>query len=80
MSFNELQSLFDSKNKIRFKLYSLEYSIEKVDNFIEVYAIDYSTRKSRYNSFKEAMQNFKVYNEPLTAQLDRISIIEKDDE
>ena len=64
MSFNELQAIFDTHNRIKFKLYSLE-------------SIDYSTRKNQYNSFKEAMNNFKVYNEPLISQLDRITIIEQ---
>ena len=77
MSFNDLQSMFDTSNKIMFKLYSLEYIIEKKDNYVEAYAIDYSSRKSRYNSFKEAMNEFKVYNEPLSTLLDRITIIDK---
>lgn len=77
MSFNEMQEIFDTHNKITFKLYSLEYIIEKKDNYVEAYAIDYSSRKNKYNSFKEAMNNFKVYNEPLTEQLDRINIIKE---
>ena len=80
MSFNDLQTIFDTNNKIIFKLYSLDYVIEKRDNIVEAYAIDYSTRKSQYNSFKEAMNNFKVYNEPLINQMERINLIEKDDE
>ena len=69
VSLNDLQTIFDSNNKIRFKLYSLEYVIEKIDNHVQVYAVDYSTRKSQFNSFKEAMNYFKV----------RISLIDKDD-
>jgi len=79
VSFNDLQTIFDTNNKIKFKLYSLEYIIEKVNNVVEAYAIDYSTRKSQYNSFKEAMNNFKVYNEPLINQMERINLIEEDD-
>ena len=75
MSLNDLQTIFDTNNKIRFKLYSLEYLIEKVDNHVQAFAIDYPTRKSQYNSFKEAMNGFKVYNEPLIEQLDRIEIL-----
>ena len=80
MSLSELQSIFESNDKIYFKLYSLEYAIEKVSNGVEAYAIDYSTRKNQYSSFKEAMNNFKVYNEPLINQLDRINLINKEDE
>ena len=75
MKLNDLQTFFDSNGKVEFKLYSLEYKIEKVDNYVQVYAVDYSTRKSKYSSFKEAINNYKVYNEPLLEQLDRIVII-----
>jgi len=80
MSLNELQTLFDKNNKIRFKLYSLEYIIEKIDNYVQVYAIDYPTRKNKYSSLKETMNNYKVYNEPLIEQIERINLIKKDDE
>ena len=76
MSFKELQEIFESDNVIEFKLYSLEYVIELVDNIIVAYAIDYSERKEKFNSFKEAMNNFKIYSEPLMNQLDKIIIID----
>lgn len=77
MSLNDLQTIFDSNNKIRFKLYSLEYVIEKVGNHVQAYAVDYSTRKSQFKSFKEAMNNFKVYNEPLVEQLNRLIVVKE---
>ncbi len=80
MSLNDLQALFDTNNHIKFKLYSLEYIIEKIDNYVQVYAIDYPTRKNQYTSLKETMYNYKVYNEPLIEQLERINLIIKDDE
>ena len=80
VNFKELQEMFDSTNKIVFKLYSLEYVIEKDDNFITAYAKDYSGRKKKYNTFKETMNNFKIYTEPLINQIDKIEIIEDDGE
>ena len=80
MSFKELQEKFNSDNVIKFKLYSLEYVIELLDNEIVAYAKDYSGRKEKYNSFKEAMNNFKVYTEPLMNKIDKIELMEKDDE
>ena len=79
MNLKELQELFESSNIIKFKLYSLEYVIEKKDDSIVAYAIDYSGRKQKYNSFKEAMSNFKIYSEPLINQLDKIELITEDD-
>lgn len=80
MSFKELQEIFESDNIIKFKLYSLEYVIELDDNEIVAYAIDYSGRKEKFNSFKEAVNNFKIYSEPLMNQIDKISIINKGDD
>ena len=77
MSFKELQEIFESDNVIKFKLYSLEYVIELVDNIIVVYAIDYSGRKEKFNSLKEAMNNFKIYSEPLISQIDKIELVDK---
>ncbi len=79
MSFKELQEIFESDNIIKFKLYSLEYVIELIDNEIVAYAKDYSGRKEKFNSFKEALNNFKIYTEPLINQLDSIELIKKDE-
>ena len=71
-----MKNEFEINNQIKFKLYSLEYLIEKVDNYIQIYAIDYPTRKSKYNSFEELINNFTVYNEPLIRILNNIKIIQ----
>ena len=76
MSYESIKNEFESNSKIKFKLYSLEYLIEKVDNYIQIYAIDYPTRKSKYNSFEELINNFTVYNEPLIRILNNIKIIQ----
>ena len=76
MQINELKDHYEKNNKIKFKLYSLEYLIERVDNYVQVYAIDYPTRKSKYFSLDELMNNFTVYNEPLITLIDNIKTIE----
>ena len=80
MSYESIKNEFESNSRVKFKLYSLEYLIERVDNYVQVYAIDYPTRKSKYISFEDLMNNYTVYNEPLIEQLDRINIINKGDE
>lgn len=74
MRYQELENLFNSSNELKFKLYSLEYIIKKVDNGVEVYAELYQTRKKVYASFQEAMNNFTVYNESLVDNIDRIKL------
>ena len=66
---------FETKGSIKFKLYSLEYLLEKKDDCVQIYAIDYPTRKSKYNSIEELMNNFTVYNEPLITLLNNIKIL-----
>lgn len=72
---SNLEDLFNTNTELKFKLYSLEYLIKKVDTGVEVYAILYQSRKSNYSSFKEIMNNYKVYNESLIDNLNRMKII-----
>ena len=80
MKFAELQEKFESQDHILFKLYSLEYYIEKKDDYVIAYAIDYPERKMKYKNFKEAINNYKVYSETLINQIDKIELNNKGDE
>lgn len=75
MRYQELENIFNTSNEIKFKLYSLEYVIRKIDTGVEVFAILYQNRKQTYSSFSDAMNNFTVYNESLIDNIDRIQII-----
>lgn len=75
MRYQELENIFNTSNEIKFKLYSLEYIIRKIDTGFEVFAILYQNRKQTYSSFSDAMNNFTVYNESLIDNIDRIQII-----
>ena len=77
MSYESIKNEFESNNRIKFKLYSLEYLIERVDNYVQVYAIDYPTRKSKYNTLEELFNNFTVYNESLISLINNIKIVSK---
>ena len=39
MDYNNLKQLFETNQKLHFKLYSLEYIVETSDNRIVIYAI-----------------------------------------
>lgn len=80
MSYESIKNEFESNSRVKFKLYSLEYLIEQVDNYVQVYAIDYPTRKSRYTSLEELFNNFTVYNEPLITLLNNIKKLIKMEE
>ena len=75
MSYETLNTEFETKKTIKFKLYSMEYVVEQKDNYVEIYAIYYEKRKSKYNSFKELFEKYTIYNEPLITLLDRIVLL-----
>ena len=74
MSYQELENLFNTSNEVKFKLYSLEYIIKKIDTGVEVFAELYQTKKKVYSSFEDAMNNFTVYNESLIDNIERIKM------
>lgn len=76
MDYETLNTEFETKKTIKFKLYSMEYVVEQKDNYVEIYAIYYEKRKSKYSSFEDLMNNYMVYNEPLINQLNRIKILD----
>ena len=41
MSYKELKCKFEAEDNFRFKLYSLEYNVEVIDNKVEKYIIIY---------------------------------------
>lgn len=49
MVLNELKERFEKNGEVRFKLFSLEYIIKKVDNNIEIYPSLYSNKKYLFN-------------------------------
>lgn len=75
MTFVKLNELFEKQGEVRFKLYSLEYIIKKIDNKIIVHPILYENRKSFFNSFEEALSNYTIYNENIIQNIDKVIII-----
>lgn len=75
MVYETIKQKYSETKSIKFKLYSLEYIIEEINDKVIIYAILYSNRKLSYNSLDEAFSNFEVYNVSLMESLDRIQII-----
>lgn len=75
MVVKELKELFEREHEVKFKLYSLKYVIKEIDNKIAVYPILYETKKSLFNSFEDALNNYTVYNESIIDNIDRLIII-----
>ena len=58
--------MLDKDNRVIFKLYSLEYTIEIADNQICIYSLTYTYNIKFYSELEELLNNFKVYNETLS--------------
>lgn len=76
MVYEDFKNKFITNNKIKFKLYSLEYVVEQKDNYVEIYAIYYENRKQQFKSLDELMKNYTIYNEPIINQFNRVIVIE----
>ena len=74
MNVEQLKSVLAKNNKVTFKLYSLEYVIELVDNHVQIYSPTYLNDIRKYNNINELLNNFRVYNETLLESDGRIVI------
>ena len=75
MILNELKEQYEKNNEVKFKLFSLEYIIQKVDNSVLVYPILYSDKKSTYSNLDEALNYYTVYNESIMENIDRVILL-----
>ena len=74
MNIEKLKDKLTKNNKVMFKLYSLEYVIELVDNRVQIYSPTYLNDIRKYNNINELLNNFRVYNETLLESDGRIVI------
>ncbi len=74
MNVEKLKDKLAKSNKVMFKLYSLEYVIELVDNHVQIYSSTYLNDIRKYNNINELLNNFRVYNETLLESDGRIVI------
>jgi len=75
MVLNELKERYEKNNEVKFKLFSLEYVIQKNDNGVEVYPLLYSNRKNHYSSLEEALNYYTIYNESIIENIDRVILL-----
>ncbi len=76
MNIEKIKHLLAKDNRVIFKLYSLEYAIEIVDNQVRIYSMTYPDNIKFYSTLEELVNNFRVYNESLVDVEDRIVVYE----
>lgn len=77
MLINQLEERLNANKKVVVKIYSLEYTIEIDNSKYVIYSNLYSNRKYTYDSLKELLSNYQIYNESIMSNLSRVSIIER---
>lgn len=75
MVIDELKTLFIENEIVKFKLYGLEYTIERIMDTVIIYPSLYDQRKKSYNSLEELLNNHLIYNETILDNQDKISKI-----
>lgn len=65
MNIENIIKLFNEKEEVHFKLFSLNYTIKKINQSVIIYADLYDKRKSYYKDINELLNNFTVFNETI---------------
>lgn len=73
---SELTNKLNTNGRVMFKLYSLDYIIEKINDKFTIYPEIYPPKeKQEFNSLQELLDNYYIYNESISNNLERVSNI-----
>ena len=65
MNIDEIKRIFNRRGKVEFKLYGMEYTIEKNNNGVSIYPSIYATRILHYKDLENLLGNYTVFNESI---------------
>ena len=65
MNFAVIKDILEKKNKVQFRLYSLNYYIEKKDDKYIIYSENNSEFRKEYKTIDLLFNNYSIYNENL---------------
>lgn len=69
---NEVKEKLITNKKIQIRVYSLDYTIEQLDDNVVIYASLYPNQKKSYRTIEELLDNFTIYNENIIDNIDSI--------
>lgn len=72
---DELSTILQKDNYVKFKLYSLEYVIEKNSIGLCIYSVLYAEKKQYYESLKKLLNEFTIYGESILDNINLITLI-----
>ena len=65
MNISIIKDILEKKNKAEFRLYSLNYCIEKKDDKYIIYSENNTEFKKEYETIDLLFNNYSIYNENL---------------
>lgn len=65
MNISIIKDILEKKNKVEFRLYSLNYCIEKKDDKYIIYSENNTEFKKEYKTIDLLFNNYSIYNENL---------------
>ena len=72
MNVEKIKTIFNQKGVVKFKMYGLDYTIETIDNGVEIYVDLYPNKKSKYDSLNSLLKNYTIYNESIESNDQRV--------
>ncbi|MBE5805984.1 MAG: hypothetical protein E7313_04650 [Clostridiales bacterium] len=72
MNIKKLKSVFEEKGMVKFKLYGLEYTIQKVDDGVVIFADLYDSKKEKYDDVDLLLKQHYIYGENIEDNEERI--------
>lgn len=79
LSLSNIEEIIKKNSLVKLKIYGLEYIIELKDNKYTIYPILYGDKKNNYNNLKQLFDEYTIYNENLSNNMNRIKIINKEE-
>ena len=75
MNIETMKTIFNKNGVVRFKMYGLDYTVEKVENGVVIYADLYNNKKNVYENLDDVLSNYYIYNESIESNEGRIQNI-----
>lgn len=75
MNVEEVKKLYSKNGIVKFTILGLNYTIEKVDNGLSVYADLYKNKSKLYRDIDQLLNNYVIYGEELITYNNKIQNI-----
>lgn len=75
MNIEEIKRIYNEKNKVSFKIFGLDYTIEKINSSVIIYANMYEKKYKIYPNIDDLLNYYFIYGEELITYNNKIQNI-----